>query len=1061
MPYQTSDYVGNGQTSLYGFASALPSPVNYFANTNANGFTLQMPYQASDFVGNGQTSLYGFAAALPSPVNYFANTNANGFTLQMPYQVSDYVGNGQTSLYGFAGALPSPVDFIFNFYANGFTLQAPYQVTQFLDPGNQSIYGFAGALPAPVNYFANTNANGFTLQMPYQVTDFVGNGQTSLYGFAGALPAPIDFFNNDHQPGFTLQPVYQQTNFVGNGQTSIYGFPGALPTPVDYFNLGSTNASGFTLNAPYQVTQFTANGQTSLYGFASTYPTPVDFFFNENRVGFKLQQPYQVSFYVANGQTSRYGFASTLPRPVNYFRNINANGFTLNAPYQVTQFVGNGQTSRYGFAATLPTPVNYFINPTSGASGFTLKQAALQTQFLGASGGSYAYPSSVAGGRLMNVGQGPWVGGIAKLENQLGAGSPKFGNKGWYVSNKYAPTGTWSSLNAPGNLKVFSTTRRSPSPLDTAYSYSSYYGHDLKLRSTSYNPSYLNHPLILRGIQNGTEPQRWGTGTPYDLGGIRGGAVTAAERIAVDAVRIGKILASPQGLLWSVLQLGLGKSNPISEDPAARLRIGPTVLASVVTNAFGGHIKSIDIGSPGYGKIAEVKNLATPAGPAGGENRLVLLATGIESFNPQIPFISGPGGPNSTYGIGFTNITRVVNTRNFSLDPISNDIKLRVGWPENFSGNYYARIPSATTSHKGNKIKADLANRTPTTVDGTGIQTLATPGVFTPGENTINPTWTPGSNGVVTPGKATPQRVENEPKPGPKSPSGNIFATIPYNELRGLAKGRGVHTTVNNNFLNQVEGTNVGFYTTAPVDYVGNSMDLLYGMGTPGKPGRDRTNPYVDLVTDGSGGTKYGDKVNALNYQKNTRAGAYSSVKDFIYFYFAGPDAPGSDEIIPFRATVSNISDNFSPSWNPVTVMGRPDSPAIYSTFQRSVSFDFMVAATSREELVPMWRKLNYLATCTMPLYSGGGRPQGPITRLTIGDMYSDMPGYISSLTIGVNEEATWDISSEGNGKQLPTIVDVSVTFDVIHDYRPQKGGRAYSIYSGPGGNWLHEAVPQ
>jgi hypothetical protein len=144
--------------------------------------------------------------------------------------------------------------------------------------------------------------------------------------------------------------------------------------------------------------------------------------------------------------------------------------------------------------------------------------------------------------------------------------------------------------------------------------------------------------------------------------------------------------------------------------------------------------------------------------------------------------------------------------------------------------------------------------------------------------------------------------------------------------------------------------------------------------------------------------------------------------------------------------------------------MGRADKAYIYTGFERSISFTFTVAATSREELKPMWRKINYLSTYTMPDYRNG-RLVGPFMRITIGNLFQNTPVFIESLTVSVPDEATWELNAEGKSdvRQLPTMAEISVTLKYLGDYRPIKIGRAYSLSKfgqekTDSDNWLSEA---
>jgi hypothetical protein len=186
--------------------------------------------------------------------------------------------------------------------------------------------------------------------------------------------------------------------------------------------------------------------------------------------------------------------------------------------------------------------------------------------------------------------------------------------------------------------------------------------------------------------------------------------------------------------------------------------------------------------------------------------------------------------------------------------------------------------------------------------------------------------------------------------------------------------------------------------------------------------------------------------------------------KDFIKFYFE--DATQGKNIMAFRATLNGFTDNFQPGWDTISIMGRPDSAYLYSSFERSLSFNFTVAATTRSEMIPMWRKLNYFSTYTMPDISGNSKPSGPMIRFTIGDLFHRTPGFLTSLSYTIPDDATWDIAEDASdqvSKQLPMMIEVAVGLTVIGDYRPQKMGRAYSLSPNGStaagvGNWLGDA---
>jgi len=86
--------------------------------------------------------------------------------------------------------------------------------------------------------------------------------------------------------------------------------------------------------------------------------------------------------------------------------------------------------------------------------------------------------------------------------------------------------------------------------------------------------------------------------------------------------------------------------------------------------------------------------------------------------------------------------------------------------------------------------------------------------------------------------------------------------------------------------------------------------------------------------------------------------------KDLIFFYFYDLI---NKKYIPFRATLGSIQDQHSPDWEDIKYMGRADKLFIYKGFSREVSFSFKVYANSINELVPMWKRVNYMAGLVRP----------------------------------------------------------------------------------------------
>lgn len=224
-----------------------------------------------------------------------------------------------------------------------------------------------------------------------------------------------------------------------------------------------------------------------------------------------------------------------------------------------------------------------------------------------------------------------------------------------------------------------------------------------------------------------------------------------------------------------------------------------------------------------------------------------------------------------------------------------------------------------------------------------------------------------------------------------------------------------------------------------------------------------------------------GDRVTVIDFGKRTEKNAYAwnplinsilgdklgsdvlgagLTQDFIKFYFTGPklhngiqatdSKAAEDDIIVFRAIINTLTDSFSPNWTNVSLIGRADPNYQYTGYSRDLQLDFTVFATSRDELKPIWRKLNAMAGYTAPEYDAETIGlKGPWMRITIGDMFVQQPAILSSLSYTLQDsDTTWEINIEQDPTlmQVPHKISVSCGFNLITDYLPQKGGRFYTL---------------
>jgi len=238
-----------------------------------------------------------------------------------------------------------------------------------------------------------------------------------------------------------------------------------------------------------------------------------------------------------------------------------------------------------------------------------------------------------------------------------------------------------------------------------------------------------------------------------------------------------------------------------------------------------------------------------------------------------------------------------------------------------------------------------------------------------------------------------------------------------------------------------------------------------------------------------------GDRVQVIDYRKAVNLNKIYQWKDnilgistdflgitqdFIKFFFTGPKLePGlnkdiretiTDDAIVFRAAITSITDSFNPGWQAVQMIGRADSNYHYTSYSRDLSISFNVFATDRDEMKPIWRKLNALAGYTAPAYNDNSISlEAPWLRFTLGDLFFQQPAIITSLSYTLHDSnTTWEINIEGDETmmQVPKIISVTMALTIVTNELPQKGGKFYTLakqfdsdnQSKPGNNnWLSD----
>jgi len=190
------------------------------------------------------------------------------------------------------------------------------------------------------------------------------------------------------------------------------------------------------------------------------------------------------------------------------------------------------------------------------------------------------------------------------------------------------------------------------------------------------------------------------------------------------------------------------------------------------------------------------------------------------------------------------------------------------------------------------------------------------------------------------------------------------------------------------------------------------------------------------------------DKITASPMYDGTGPDTSKAINDLVKFRIAAinnDSTNGNAVYMHFRAFVNSFQDSYNASWTPQSYVGRGEQFYTYNNFNRSISMGFTAFAQSKPELIPMYKKLNYLASTLAPDYTSAGFMRGNLVRLTLGGYLYEQPGFISSLTYDIPQESTWEIALDQAGKsdtsvkELPHMINVQLTFTPIHTFIPQK----------------------
>ena len=516
-----------------------------------------------------------------------------------------------------------------------------------------------------------------------------------------------------------------------------------------------------------------------------------------------------------------------------------------------------------------------------------------------------------------------------------------------------------------------------------------------------------------------------------------------------------------------------------------------STLAQAGVVAFGGHLNKQGINpfretgayaQGDYLYFNQVKPNPNDPGGSTTNNRLVSLYTAISSSTSTelsgftlngnggptpTNVLSYKGGPGAPLGVGNTNI-RFADQRTGKNNPLASSDYFKGKYTKQFTpGNYLKSI--GTTVRAGTIIPLPLDN---TGVSGKYIR-LTNDRLINnfndqgkPVGDYFHNVYEPAIEGNTWP-KNTPliyanntftYTQENLIQTKINPPTGDHLSPKIQDFRKVLRASLGQNAT---------KASNLGATPDTP-SYQNQNIEKRVNIGSidGAGPGSRANKSYVSYTNgvqfiDGNGNSTgpvgAQDRINALPIYRSNFVQQNSTeypVNDLVKFRIAAIDGsnPQFKTFMHFRAFIDSFSDSYNASWDSVRYLGRGENFYNYNGFDRTISLSFTVAAQSKPELIPMYKKLNYLASNLTPDYSPFGYMRGPLVQLTMGGYLYEQVGFITALTYDIPNDTTWEIGindaggSDNTVKELPHRINVSnFNFTPIHNFVPGKQGLGFN----------------
>ncbi len=184
--------------------------------------------------------------------------------------------------------------------------------------------------------------------------------------------------------------------------------------------------------------------------------------------------------------------------------------------------------------------------------------------------------------------------------------------------------------------------------------------------------------------------------------------------------------------------------------------------------------------------------------------------------------------------------------------------------------------------------------------------------------------------------------------------------------------------------------------------------------------------------------------VNAPDYENNIRSKfvGYNLIIGF-------PTCPiPAEKYLAFPAYINDVTDTFSPSYEPKKVYGRMDPIPIYQGTTRTITLDLNLPSNGLAQSMEIASKLNILVRNLYPSYQSNGAvnviSSPPLARLFFSNIIfnnltnASLLGYFNGAISIKHDIAGNGVFSRAEGfGTYAKAYKLSFTFNVLHEYTP------------------------